>query len=67
MPLVARCIDDCTNYSWSFFLKQKSETKDIMIALNKELKQTYDIEVKTIQCDNPGGKMHCREVASRKG
>jgi hypothetical protein len=38
----------------SFFLKQKSETKDIMIALIKGLKQAFDIEVKTIRCDNSG-------------
>jgi transposase InsO family protein len=41
-------VDDCTDYAWSFFLKQKSETKDIMIALIKELQQAYGIEVKTI-------------------
>ena len=47
-------VDDCTNYAWSFFLKQRSEIKDIVIALIKELKQAYDIEVKTIRCDNSG-------------
>jgi hypothetical protein len=67
MPLVARCIDDCTNYSWSFFLKQKSETKDIMIALNKELKQTYDIKVKTIQCNNSGGKNALQRSCKQEG
>jgi hypothetical protein len=41
-------VDDCTDYAWIFFLKQKSETKDMMIALIKELKQAYDIDVKTI-------------------
>ena len=28
-------VDDCTDYAWSFFLKQKSETKYIIIALIK--------------------------------
>jgi len=60
-------VDDCTDYAWSFFLKQKSETKDIMIALIKELKQAYDIEVKTIRCDNSGENNALQRSCKQEG
>jgi len=40
------------DYCWSFFLKAKSETADIMIKFVKKLKDTANIMVKNIQCDN---------------
>ena len=51
----------------SFFLKQKSETKDIMIALIKGLKQAFDIEVKTIQCNNSGENNTLQRSCKQEG
>ena len=48
-------------------MKQKSETKDIMIALIKELKQAYDIEVKTIRCDNSGENNALQRSCKQEG
>lgn len=60
-------VDDCTDYAWSFFLKKKSETKDIMIALIKELKQTYGITVKSIRCDNSGENNALQKSCKQEG
>jgi hypothetical protein len=48
-------------------LKQKSETKDIMIALIKELQQAYGIEVKTIWCDNSGENNALQKSCKQEG
>ena len=60
-------VDDCTDYAWSFFLKQKIETKDIIIALIKELKQAYDINVKTIGCNNSGENNALQRICKQEG
>ena len=60
-------MDDCTDYAWSFFLKQKSETKDIIIDLIKQLKQAYDINVKTIQCNNSGENNALQRICKQEG
>ncbi len=39
-------LDDCTDLAWSYFLKNKSDLKDEILALIKELKAKYDITVK---------------------
>ena len=60
-------VDDCTDYAWSFFLKQKSDLKDITIALIKELKQAYDIDVKIIRCDNSGENNSLQKACKQEG
>jgi len=45
-------MDDATDYCWSFFLKAKSETAEVMVNFIKKLKDTKNITVKNIQCDN---------------
>lgn len=52
-------IDEVTAYSFSFFLKRKSDTPDTVIKLIKHLKSKGKI-VKTIRCDN-AGENHCTE------
>jgi len=41
-------MDDATDYCWSFFLKVKSETAEVMINFIKKLKDTKNITVKNI-------------------
>jgi hypothetical protein len=48
-------------------LKKKIETKDIMMALINELKQAYDIEVKTIRCDNSGENNALQRICKHEG
>jgi len=45
-------MDDATDYCWSFFLKAKSETTEVMVNFIKKLKDTEGITVKNICCDN---------------
>jgi hypothetical protein len=47
-------VDDKTDYSWSYFLKRKSETKDKICALVLELKTKNGLNVLFIRCDNAG-------------
>jgi len=47
-------MDDATDHCWSFFLKAKSETAEVMINFIKKLKDIEDVSVKNIQCDNVG-------------
>ena len=47
-------LEDGIDYAWSNFLKEKSELKDVIFALLKDLKSTQDIDVKYIHCNNDG-------------
>jgi len=47
-------MDDATDYCWSFFLKAKSDTAEVMVNFIKRLKDTEGITVKNIHCDNAG-------------
>jgi len=39
-------VDDATDFCWSYFFKSKSETKEVMIGLIKELSNKNQIKVK---------------------
>jgi len=45
-------MDNATDYCWSFFLKAKSETAEVMVNFIKKLKDTKNVTVKNIRCDN---------------
>ena len=47
-------LDDCTDLAWSYFLKNKSDLKDEILALIKQLKAKFGITVRYIRCDNAG-------------
>jgi len=47
-------VDDATDYCWSFFLKEKSETGKVLTDLIKRLKDNENVTVKKIRCDNAG-------------
>ena len=47
-------VDDTTDYCWSFFLKEKSETGKVLMDLIKRLKDNKNVTVKKIHCDNAG-------------
>ena len=44
--------EDSSDYARSSFLKEKLETKHLMLGLIKDLKTKYAILVKYAQCDN---------------
>ena len=45
-------IEDSTDYVWNYFLKEKSELKNVVVCLIKNLKMKYDIQVWYLLCDN---------------
>ncbi len=47
-------LDDCTDLAWSYFLKNKSDLKNEILALIKESKAKFCITVKYIRCNNAG-------------
>ena len=60
-------IDDSSNYSWSFFLKEKYNLGDIMIGLIKNLKNKYNIQIQYLCCNNAGKMLPSRKHTNRKG
>jgi hypothetical protein len=46
-------VDDATNLTWSFFLKQKSDTAETAYTLLKHL-NSHSVNIKYIRCDNAG-------------
>jgi hypothetical protein len=58
-------VDDKTDYSWSYFLKRKSETKDKICALVMELKNKNGFNVLFIRCDNAGENKVTRDELKR--
>jgi len=59
-------VNDATDFCWSFFLKSKSETKQVMIGLIKELSDKNKIKVKKIHCDNYGENRSFQQAAKEE-
>ena len=60
-------IDDCSNYSWSLFLKEKSNLVETMLGLIKSLKIKFNLQVQHLHCNNAGENQTCKKSANRKG
>ena len=61
------CVDDCSDYCWSYFLKKKSETALRITNLIKDLKAKANMEVKYIRCDNAGKNKSLQEECLKQG
>ena len=59
-------VDDCTNMTWSYFLKKKSETSDKSLSLIKNLKSKYEIVVKIVFCDNEGENIALQHTCEKE-
>ena len=60
-------MEDSTNYAWSYFSKEKSELKDVMMFSFKDLKATYDVDVRYVCCDNAGKNEAFEGLCKQKG
>ena len=58
-------VDDRTDYSWSYFLKRKSETKDKICELVLELKSKNGYNVLFIRCDKAGENKTAQQELKR--
>ena len=47
-------VEDSTDYALSYFSKEKSESKDVMMSLSKDLKSTYSVDKRYIHSVNVG-------------
>ena len=60
-------VDDCTDMTWSFFLKKKTKTSEKIISLIKDLKSKYEIVVKIVRCDNAGENLALQRACESEG
>jgi transposase InsO family protein len=60
-------VDDCTDFEWSFFLKKKSDLKDEIFTLIRELKEKHGIQVKYIRGDNSGKNRALEKLCKQEG
>nr|GEY97452.1 putative ribonuclease H-like domain-containing protein [Tanacetum cinerariifolium] len=61
--------DDFSRFTWTFFLKSKDETSDILKKFITKIEYLKDLKVKIIRCDN-GGEFRNKEMndfCSQKG
>ena len=60
-------MDQCTDMSWSYFLKRKSDLATTMIKFIKYLQDKHGRKKATImRCDNVGEKNHLKSYLRRK-
>ena len=45
-------VEDSTDYEWSYFLKEKSQLKDVVMLLSKDSKVMYDVNVRYVHYNN---------------
>ena len=60
-------VDEATHMKWSFLLKSKDQTTDVMIPFIKELAAKYFKRVKYIRCDNAGENTSLEKAAQEQG
>nr|GEZ52011.1 hypothetical protein [Tanacetum cinerariifolium] len=61
--------DDFSRFTWTFFLRTKNETNDILKKFITEIENLKDLKVKIIRCDNGGEfrNMEMNDFCSQKG
>nr|GEU38899.1 hypothetical protein [Tanacetum cinerariifolium] len=61
--------DDFSRFTWTFFLKTKDESSDILRNFITEIENLKDLKLKIIRCDNRGEfkNKEMNEFCSRKG
>ena len=59
-------LDDYSDYTWSFFLKEKSDLAECMVDFIQDLEAKHDIKVKNIRCDNAGENKAFAKLACKK-
>jgi transposase InsO family protein len=54
--------DSYTDYLWSFFLKNKSETAQTVMGWVTKMKKEHNLDIKSLRCDNSGENQKLREL-----
>ena len=58
-------VEDCTDFAWSYFLKEKLYLKNVVLAFIKESTAMCSISMMYARCDNAGKKL--KGFVNRKG
>ena len=61
------CVDDCTDIPFSFFISEKSQLEEVVEPFFVHLKNTYDIIVKIVRCDNAGENRSFEKTCKSEG
>ena len=60
-------INDCSDYCWSFFLKEKSDLAQTMLGLVNNLKIKLNLQVQRLCCDNAGKNQAFERTCNHEG
>ena len=60
-------IEVSSNYAWSFFLKEKSDSAWAMLGLIKNLKNKYNMQVQSLCHDNAGENVAFEKACKQEG
>ena len=60
-------IDDCQDYCWSFFLKEKSDLAQTMLGLIKTYKVKFNLQVQCFCCNNAGENQSFEKTCNQDG
>ena len=60
-------MDDATGFTWSYFLKKKSEVPMTMVKLIKHLKKSMGYETTMMRCDNAGENLMTEIACTEEG
>ena len=60
-------INDCSDYCWSFFLKEKSDLAQTMLGLVNNLKIKLNLQVQCLRCNNAGKNQPFERTCKQEG
>ena len=60
-------INNCSNYCWSFFPREKSDLAQTMLGLVYNLKIKLNLQVQCLHCDNAGEKQSFERTCKQEG
>ena len=60
-------VDELSGYCWSYFLKSKDETVNVVVPLLKDLRERLNLKIRFIRCDNSGENKSLRDRCFREG
>ena len=60
-------INDCSDYPWSLFLKEKSNLAETTLGLVNNLKIKFNLQLQYLCCDNAGKNQAFKKTCKQEG
>ena len=60
-------MDNCSNYCWSFFIKEKPDFAQTLLALVNNLKLKLNLQVQRLPCNNAGKNQAFKRTCKQEG